>query len=147
MLKLIPDWRSAWKYLSVKFSLIWAALAAAWLLMGDAGQATMLSWLPFGLGGKGPEITVLIAFLSITWSRLKAQPALDAKRGESTVDTYPTAHHVDQAAASVAAEPADEWTTKLRQGLDRGYQPKPGQGKPLPPPGPLGGGGPGDAPK
>jgi hypothetical protein len=139
MLKLIPDWRSAWKYLSVRASVFWSALIATWVVLPKESQESLLNMLPFSLGGNGPALVVLIGFLSVLFARLKSQPGLDVKRGESNGDSYPAAH--------LAAEPADEWTTKLRQGLDRGYQPKPGQGKPLPPPGPLGGGGPGDAPK
>lgn len=77
-MKLIPDWRSAWKYLSVKASIIWSAVLGAWVLMPQSSQEVLLNLLPWSLGGKGPELIVLIGFVSVLLARLKAQPALAA---------------------------------------------------------------------
>lgn len=82
-MSLITDWRSAWKYLSVKASIIWSAVMATWVVLPESSQHELLNFLPFDLGGKGPAIVVLIGFLSVLWARLTAQPDLP-KPGERT---------------------------------------------------------------
>lgn len=72
-MKLIPDWRTSWKYLSVKASVIWSAVMGAWMLLPQSSQESMLNLLPWSFGGKGPELIVLIGFVSVLLARLKAQ--------------------------------------------------------------------------
>lgn len=79
-MKLIPDWRHAWDYLSVKVQAIAGAAVAGWLLLPEDQRASLIALLPFNFGGKGPALLVLLAFMGGIFARLKAQPDLPAKR-------------------------------------------------------------------
>lgn len=59
--RLIPDWRRAWRFLSLQISAINAAFLATWALLPDDIKAGLPSWLvPFagvmlllvGMGGR-----------------------------------------------------------------------------------------------
>jgi len=76
--QLIPDWRNAWKFLSVRAEAIYAAVLVAWFSLPPDQQLMILSAIPF-VGGKALLVVVVIAFLAKVGARLKAQPALEKK--------------------------------------------------------------------
>lgn len=73
--KLIPEWRIAWRYLSVQLGTIYAAFAAAWPLLTETQKASLFSVF----GGKGPSLLALLGFLSIIIARWKTQSGLPAQ--------------------------------------------------------------------
>jgi hypothetical protein len=69
--KLIDDWRQAWRFLSVQINAVCAAAAVIWTGLPGDQQTSMLAWLGFK-----PSAMVAAAFGAATIARLIAQPAL-----------------------------------------------------------------------
>ena len=65
-MKLIPEWRRAWRMLSVNFG----ALALVWLALPAEAQATVLRMLPWMTEERVAGLLILLAMLG----RLVAQP-------------------------------------------------------------------------
>lgn len=72
---LIPEWRQAWGYLTIKISTLCATLAAVWPLLPKDQQAQILGF--FGFNGMG--FLALAGFVSVIIARWKLQPSLPAK--------------------------------------------------------------------
>lgn len=70
-MKLIPEWRLAWRFLSIQVNAICAAAAAIWTTLPADQQTSMLAWLGFS-----PSAYVAGAFGLATIARLIAQPRL-----------------------------------------------------------------------
>lgn len=68
-MKLIDEWRDAWRFLSVQLSVLGSALAATWVLLPKEQQEAILSLI----GVDGPGVLAMVGFLAIVWGRLKAQ--------------------------------------------------------------------------
>lgn len=73
-MKLIDEWRQAWRYLSVQASTFFAAVALTWIMLPADQQALILGIL----GVDGPAWAALTGFVVIVITRLKAQPELHA---------------------------------------------------------------------
>lgn len=69
-MRLIPNWRKAWKLHSVWLSTLCATAAGVWVALPDAQQQTILD----ALGIKSPAALVIVGFLAVVLVRLKAQP-------------------------------------------------------------------------
>lgn len=68
---LIPEWRSAWRFLSVNLAALGAAMAGAWLLTPPETQAAVLAFL-----GIKPGAAAFVLFLAIVFGRVfKFTPA------------------------------------------------------------------------
>lgn len=76
--KLIADWRDAWKFLSVRVNVLFAAVISTYMLLPESQQIALLSMLPF-VGPKAAGLIVVIGFVLSTAARVKAQPALEKK--------------------------------------------------------------------
>lgn len=73
-MKLIDDWKQAWRFLSVQLNVLVAAFMTVYMALPREDQVALLSFLPFG--EQGPAAAVLVLVLAQTLARLKAQPGL-----------------------------------------------------------------------
>lgn len=71
-MKLIPNWRKAWKLHSVWLSGLFATAAGAWIALPDEQQKAVLAFLHIS-----PGVAVVIGFVAVIVVRLKAQPPKD----------------------------------------------------------------------
>lgn len=69
---LIPEWKHAWKMLSIQLSAIGTAASSAWLMMTDDQRGSILGII----GINGPSVIALVAFTAIILGRLKAQASI-----------------------------------------------------------------------
>lgn len=50
-MKLVEDWKDAWRWLSVRAMVLALALQAGWNMLDDAQRASLPSWLVTALTG------------------------------------------------------------------------------------------------
>ena len=67
--KLIPEWKQAWKYLSVQASAIGTAAALVWPTLDEAKQTLILNFLHI----QGASTLAAVGFGLIILTRIKAQ--------------------------------------------------------------------------
>jgi hypothetical protein len=70
----IPEWRSAWRLLSVQGGVIMGLLTTSWLAVPDADRSAFASML-----GVNPGYVLLAGIVVNVYLRLKAQPAIADK--------------------------------------------------------------------
>lgn len=63
---LIPEWKSAWRFVSIKIAAVGTAFAGAWLLVPQAQQSKILSLI----GQDTPGIASLLTFVAIAIGRV-----------------------------------------------------------------------------
>jgi hypothetical protein len=72
-IRLVQDWRHAYRWLSIQLSTVGATGAAVWVLLSEKQQEDILRWL-----GIDPGLLAGITFAAIAVGRLvdqhKAQP-------------------------------------------------------------------------
>lgn len=68
----IPEWKSAWKMLSVQASAIFSTASLTWLALPDEQKGTILGII----GVNGPAMLASVGFILVVVARLKAQPDL-----------------------------------------------------------------------
>lgn len=68
----IPEWKSAWKMLSVQAGTIFSTVALTWLALPDDQKNNILSLI----GVNGPAAFAAAGFALVVIARLKAQPSL-----------------------------------------------------------------------
>lgn len=73
---LVPEWRKAWKMLSVLWNTLCAAAAPGWMVLTDDQRASLLS-----LVGVPPALIIGAAFIVGIVLRLKAQ-GLEAPKAD-----------------------------------------------------------------
>lgn len=73
-MKLIDEWKEAWRYLSVQLSSAFAVASLTWLALPDEQRSAILSAL-----GINPGWVVAVSFLVVVVARIKAQTGLDGK--------------------------------------------------------------------
>lgn len=71
-MKLIENWRDAWRFLTIQATTFFAAVWSGWLLLPSDQQVYLVSMLGFDPAKVGP----LLAFAMIVVARLKAQPSI-----------------------------------------------------------------------
>lgn len=71
-MKLIENWRQAWRFLTVQASVVFGAAWSGWLLLPPEQQIALVSMLGFDPAKVGP----LLAFVMIILARIKAQPSI-----------------------------------------------------------------------
>lgn len=73
-MKLIDEWKQAWRYLSVQVNAFAAMFAIVFMTLPREDQTALLSLLPFG-DHSGAMLVLLLVVIQ-TLARLKAQPGL-----------------------------------------------------------------------
>jgi hypothetical protein len=73
-MKLVDDWRKAWRFLSIQINALCASAAVIWTTLNSDQQNGLLSWL-----GLPPSAYVAGAFGLATIARLIAQPKLEQR--------------------------------------------------------------------
>lgn len=69
---LIPEWRQAYKFLSVQLSTIFTTAVVVWLSLPEEQKASILEII----GVNGASTLALVSFVMIVIARLKSQPNL-----------------------------------------------------------------------
>ena len=70
-MKVIDDWKKAWRFLSVQLSALWTTLTAVWLITPEDQRAAILTAI-----GIDAAWRVVAGFVLVVVARLKAQPTL-----------------------------------------------------------------------
>lgn len=74
-MKLIDNWKSAWRFLVVQVQILGMAAMASWLIMSEEQKAALLN-----LFGLPPDtvvaVTALMVFATGIVARVKLQPGL-----------------------------------------------------------------------
>ena len=70
-MKIVPEWRQAHKWLSMRLSALGAALALGWTALSPVQQTDVLDFI-----GLPPGAIAAILFLAVAIGRLTAQPDL-----------------------------------------------------------------------
>lgn len=71
-MKLIAEWKKAWRMLSVQLSALGAAVSAAWVLLPHETQESILSVM----GVTEPGVIAMVGFVAVVYSRIVYQPKL-----------------------------------------------------------------------
>lgn len=71
-MKLIAEWKKAWRMLSVQLSALGAAVSAAWVLLPHETQESILSVI----GVTEPGVIAMVGFVAVVYSRIVYQPKL-----------------------------------------------------------------------